>query len=223
MRVVMLALARAPVRRVLAKQIYFTGIEALPIVLLLGVALGGILVNVLHGQYGQSTAFTLKLLAQVCFSELAPLLVAMTLIARSSSAVASELASMRIHGELRSLQRMGIDLVEYLVVPRVIGVSFSAGALGLMLAVAAQVAGMVFASGFDVRYGLLQVEQMLGVQAIVVCVVKSMLFGAVAVLVAIVAGWRAQPLVTEIPRASSRAVVWGLAAVFLAELVWVMA
>ena len=85
---------RAPVRRVLARQLYFSGLESLWLVILIGIAVGAIIVSQLHFGIGQNGADALRLLAGLLLSELAPLLTALILIARSSSAMASELAAM---------------------------------------------------------------------------------------------------------------------------------
>ncbi|WP_148715629.1 MlaE family ABC transporter permease [Chitinolyticbacter meiyuanensis] len=216
----LLELRRPPVRRVLLKQIYFTGNEAAFIVLLIGFALGGIVVSQLHDQYGQSREAAQRLLAMLSFREITPLMVGLVLIARSSSAVASELASMRVHGELRSLMRFGIDPVAYLILPRVLGMTIASALLGFLLATSVQIGGAVFASGADVSYELLQVDRVLTPGMVLTCLGKSALFGMAASLVACVVGLRAKPYVTEIPKASSRAVVRGLIAVFLIDLVW---
>jgi phospholipid/cholesterol/gamma-HCH transport system permease protein len=48
------------------------------------------------------------------------------MVARSSSAVASELAHMRANGEFRCLARHGIDIGGYLLLPRMLGMTFAA-------------------------------------------------------------------------------------------------
>ncbi|UXY14322.1 ABC transporter permease [Chitiniphilus purpureus] len=213
-------LRRRPVRRVLLKQIYFTGNEAALIMLLIGFALGGIVVSQLHDQYGQSREAAMRLLAVLSFRELTPLTVGLVLIARSSSAVASELASMRVHGEIRSLMRFGIDPIGYLILPRLLGMTLAATFLGFLLALSAQLGGAVFSYGTDVAYQLLQLDRILTPVMVGVCLAKSALFGFAAALVACLVGLRAKPYVTEIPKASSRAVVRGLVLVFLLDLLW---
>ncbi|TJZ76142.1 MlaE family ABC transporter permease [Chitiniphilus eburneus] len=213
-------LRRPPVRRVLLKQIYFTGNEAAWIMLLIGFALGGIVVSQLHDQYGQSREAAMRLLAALSFRELTPLMVGLVLIARSSSAVASELASMRVHGELRSLMRYGIDPVGYLVLPRVLGMTLAATLLGFLLALSAQLGGAFFVSGVDATYQLFQMDRIVTPAMVGICLGKSALFGFAASTLACVVGLRAKAYVTEIPKASSRAVVRGLVLVFLLDLIW---
>ncbi|MDR3429153.1 ABC transporter permease [Silvimonas sp.] len=213
-------LQRAAVRRVLLKQIYFTGNEAAFLILLIGFALGGIVVAMLHGQYGQSQESSLRLLASLGFREISPLLAAIILVARSSSAVASELATMQVHGEIRSLYRMGIPLGAYLIVPRVLGMTIACIGLSFYLAVAAQLGGAVLGAGADVTYQVIEFDRMLSLEQVLTCLAKAALFGAAASLLACYVGLRVGPYVTDIPKASSRSVVRGLSAVFVLDFMW---
>lgn len=207
-------------RRVLFKQVYFTGIEALLLVVLIGFALGGIVVSQLHDQYGQSREAALRLLAVLTFGELAPLFTALLLVARSSSAVASELAAMKAHGELDSLTALGIPLSSYLIAPRLVGMTISSAALALYLALSAMLGGAVLSSGWDIGYQVFQLDRFLHPGMLLTCVGKAALFGFVAVAVACRMGLKAKPYVTEIPKASSRAVMRGMLAVFILDLAW---
>ncbi|BCL75171.1 ABC transporter permease [Jeongeupia sp. HS-3] len=215
-------LRREPVRRVLLKQLYFTGNQAVWIMLLIGVALGGMVILLLHGQYGQSREAALRLLATLSFRDISPLLAALVLIARSSSAVASELAAMKVHGELDSLAAIGIPLPAYIVLPRVIGVSISSALLGLYLASASLVGGALASSGWEIGYQAQRIDQVLQLGVVLQCLGKSLLFGMAAATLACWSGLRAAPYVTEIPKASSSAVMRGLLAVFSINLIWVL-
>ena len=53
--------------------------------------------------------------------ELAPLLSALVLVARSSAAMASELAVMHLNDEYQALRRMGVPPADFLLLPRVLG------------------------------------------------------------------------------------------------------
>ena len=115
---------RSPVRDVLARQIYFTGVQALAFIAVVAILVGlGIVLQTrlwLH-DFGQSNLLG-PVLVVVVVRELAPLLVNLIVIVRSGSAIATELANMSVHGEIEALETQGIDPLEYLVVPRVVGV-----------------------------------------------------------------------------------------------------
>ncbi|WP_156905340.1 ABC transporter permease [Chitinibacter tainanensis] len=216
------ALSRAPVRRVLAKQVYFTANEAAWLMFLIGFALGAIVVTQLHGQYGQSRDAALRLLGSLTFGELAPLLTVLIVMARSASAIAIELASMRVNGEVRELERMGIPIHGYLVLPRVLGMMISAVLLTACMALGSMLGGMLVISGWDASYQVLALERIVRFGELALCVAKAASFGLAGGILACHAGLRVQLNATEIPRAASRAVMRGLFALFVLDLCWVV-
>ena len=216
------ALARPPVRRVLLKQIYFTAIEAAWLAAVTGFALGAIVVVQLHDEYGQSRDMALRLLGSLSFVELSPILACLMMVARSSSAVAIELASMRISGEVNELKRMGISIKSYLMLPRVLGVTVAAMALTGVMAISSVLGGILFASGWDASYQLYALERMLRLDEVVVCIAKAMTMGFAIGLVAVHAGFSVQLQASDVPRAASRAVLRGMLALFLIDLAWAM-
>lgn len=211
---------RAPVRRVLTRQLYFTGAESVLLVMLIGIALGAIIVAQLHYTFGQSGADTLRLLAQLLFSELAPLVTALILIARSSSAMASELAAMQVHREIRVLRQFGVSPVHYLVVPRVGGMVLASVFLALYLALAALLAAALMTAGSNAWDELLQLGDVLPLQRVLGGLAKTALFGSVIALIACRAGFLAGAAVTDIPQAASQAVVRSLITVFVLDALW---
>ncbi|WP_028454654.1 ABC transporter permease [Chitinilyticum litopenaei] len=214
------ALRHAPVRRVLYKQLFFTANEAYLLVSLIGFALGAIVVVLLHMQYGQSRDTALRLLGSLTFSEFAPLLAGLVMIARSSSAIASELANMRMHGEFRALQLMAIDIRSYLLLPRVLGMALSAMLLSACMALAALAGGMLVAAGSDVSYQIINLERVLSWSAVLLLLPKSLSFGLAAAMLACRAGLSVAALPTEVPRAASMAVMHGMGALFTLDLCW---
>lgn len=211
---------RAPVRRVLTRQLYFTGAESVVLVMLIGIALGAIIVAQLHYTFGQSGADTLRLLAQLLFNELAPLVTALILIARSSSAMASELAAMQVHREIWLLRQFGVSPVHYLVFPRVAGMILASVFLALYLALAALLTAALMTAGPNAWDELLQLGDALPLQRVLSGLAKTALFGSVIALMACRSGFRAGNTMTDIPRAASQAVVRSLITVFVLDALW---
>lgn len=211
---------RAPVRRVLARQLYFTGLESLILVLLIGMALGAIIVSQLHYKFGQSGAETLRLLAQLLLGELAPLLTALILIARSSSAMASELAAMRVNNEIWMLTQFGVNPVHYLFLPRIAGMLLASVLLAIYLALAAMLTAAVLTAGPNAFNELYLLSDALPLPDVLGGLVKTALFGVAIAVIACRAGFRAGHAMTDIPRAASRAVVSSLLVVFVLDALW---
>lgn len=211
---------RAPVRRVLARQLYFTGIESLVLVLLIGIAVGAIIVSQLHYTFGQSGADTLRLLATLLITELAPLLTALILIARSSSAMASELAAMRVNNEIWMLAQFGINPRHYLMLPRITGMLLASFILAVYLAAAAMLTAALMTSGPNAFNELRLLGESLHLGDMLQGLCKTALFGLVIAAIACRAGFRAGHAMTDIPRAASSAVVSSLLAVFVLDALW---
>jgi phospholipid/cholesterol/gamma-HCH transport system permease protein len=122
--------ALLPLRSILFAQIYFTGVQALSLVALLGFVAGAVVVFYSIDQTSYLTGVGLggKLLYLVVFKELGTLLVGLIVIARSISAIASELGNMKAGKEIESLWTLGINPITFLVLPRIVG-----GILSLLL------------------------------------------------------------------------------------------
>jgi phospholipid/cholesterol/gamma-HCH transport system permease protein len=218
----LVALQRWPVRRALGRQVYFSGIQAIPVVVFVGVAVGGIVASQLHYQIGQSGEAALQLLTSITLTELAPLLTAILLAARSCSAIASELALMRMNGELRSLDMMGIDLVHYLVVPRVVAMMLSATALTFYFALAAVLAGAVGVAGLGWHQELWRLSMVMPPFVLLTCLGKSTVFGAILASIACERGLSAGGTGTDVPIAASAAVMRALAGLFAVDLLFIL-
>jgi len=98
------------------------GIDALPIVVLVGFLMGLIMAfqaAVPLGQFG-AQIFVANLIGLAILRELGPLMTAIVLAGRSASAFAAELGTMKVREEIDALKTMGLEPVRFLVVPRVI-------------------------------------------------------------------------------------------------------
>ena len=62
-----------------------------------------------------------KFMVMIVVRELGPLLTALLVIARSGTAVASELGSMQVNKEMDALKTMGINPLSFVIFPRLIG------------------------------------------------------------------------------------------------------
>jgi len=209
--------ARVPSRRVYFKQVYFSGLQSLPLILLVGTAVSGIIIGQLRN-FGQSPRESIDVLLTITLDELAPLLTAFLVAARSAPAMASELATMQANGEIRLLARLGVPPLEYLVVPRVFGMATGSLLLAIYFGFVAAIAGSMFAAGAHMFNALWLVSESLSPMVVALCMLKSLLFGAAISLIACYTGLSARGSYTEVPIAASRAVVRGLAAVFLLDL-----
>lgn len=108
---------------VVSAQIYFTGFQALPLISVLALASGSIVILQASTNLSLLGGASMlgDLMVAIVVRELAPLLTALIVIARSGTAVASEIGNMRVNKEIEALECMGIHPLSYVVFPRLIG------------------------------------------------------------------------------------------------------
>lgn len=104
-------------------QIYFTFVQSLIMVAVLGLVTG--LALAFQTQFGLALLGSHlqlgKIFVFLIFRELTPLVAGMLLIARSVTAVAAEIATAKFQQETEALNVMGISLYHYLFAPRIVG------------------------------------------------------------------------------------------------------
>jgi phospholipid/cholesterol/gamma-HCH transport system permease protein len=203
----------------LSRQILFTGVEALRLTCLVAFLAGVSVVvqaQLWLSRLGQSEALG-ALLVTVVIREVGPLLVNFIVIGRSGTAVAAELASMRVHGEVRVLDAQGLDPMAYLVMPRVLGMAISVFGLAVVFAFVCLASG--YASGVIMgiasRYPWVffgQVMREMSPLTLVSMLMKTLLPGLLTGAIACLEGLSIGGAATEIPQAVTRAVVKSLAA-----------
>jgi phospholipid/cholesterol/gamma-HCH transport system permease protein len=106
-----------------ARHVYETGIQAIPIVSLIAFLISIIIAYLSAQQLQQFGAeiYTVDLVAIAVLREMGVLLTAIIVAGRSGSAFAAEIGVMRLNDEVDALQSMGVDYFEVLVLPRMIG------------------------------------------------------------------------------------------------------
>ena len=211
-------LKRIPTRTVLYRQIYFTGIETIGRVVVIGLLIGIVLITQVASFGWCSPKTTGRILVSTVVRELGGVLTAIIVIARSGGAVAAELGAVKITRDAEHLRVLGIDPMQYLILPRLLGITVAVFVLSVYFQIAALFGGVVFSS---VLAGLPFTQYMNAVVAaihpldVAVSLGKSMVFGLIIATVACYQGFNVKVSITEIPQASIRAVMQSLLLVFL--------
>lgn len=208
------------VRAVLLKQIYFTGLQASGIVITIAVLLGIVIITQVISVVGHNGSLTGKILVWVIMRELAPLLTAIVIIARSGTAISTELGTMKLNREIESLELMGISTEKYLIFPRIAGVTLSVLVLTLYSVFFAFFASFASASlGWHIPFEQFSqgVISAIGFNEIIILFSKSILFGLFISATCCSYGLSVSSSVTEIPQSATKAVISSLFAVFLLD------
>lgn len=135
----------------LLRQIHASGIAALPIVLILALLTGAAVTTQLAALIGRDSDLVQRLVFLGLFFELAPLLSALVVVARSSAGIASELAVMNLHDEFTALRRLGVPPADYLLLPRIFGLAIALPAVTACFQVCAVASGWLATALIDGR------------------------------------------------------------------------
>lgn len=211
---------RAAIRMVFLKQVYFTGLEGSSIIVSIAVILGTVIIAQVVSLVGDNGSLTGKILVWVVLRELAPLLTAVIVIARSGTAIAAELGTMKINGEIDAIEILGIPTRSYLIMPRVIGVTTSVVILTLYFVLTAFVGSFIIASiGWHLPYDqfIQGILSSLGIEEVLVLFIKSLCFGLFVSSTCCCFGLSVGRSATEIPQAATRAVMTSLITVFVLD------
>lgn len=210
----------AAIRMVLLKQIYFTGFEAAKIIVIIAVIIGTVIITQVVSLAGNNGSLVGKILAWVVLRELAPLMTAIIVIARSGTAIATELGTMKINGEIESIEMLGIPACSYLVMPRIFGVTTAIVVLTVYFVMTAFVGSFLVASiGWHIPYQqfIQGIVTSLGLKEVVMLFAKSIFFGLFISSTCCWYGLNVDRSATEIPQAATKAVMTSLFAVFLLD------
>ncbi len=163
--------------------------------------------------------YTGSLAALVMVRELAVVMSGFAIISMVGSAFASEIASMAVLEQLSAMRVLGVDPVEYLIVPR-----FIAGVLFMPVVFIITAAFGLICSGFVANWtadlSLLNYVTSLWhglyIRDIFIAILKSSVFGGTIALVSCSCGYSTKGGAKEVGLATTKAVVWS----FLAIAVW---
>ncbi len=208
------------IRDIVKKQIYFTGYQALGIISIIALLLGVVIIIQSVTQLMQFGAEDMvgKILIITMLREFGPILTAIIIIGRSGTAITTEIGNMMVAHEVEALESMGIDTLKYIMFPRLIGVVVATICLTIYFAVVGIIGGFFVASlqltipfsrFFHIIFSNMQISD------IAVALIKATFFGAIIAAISVYHGFKIKLSSTEVPQATTKAVVNELIYIFL--------
>lgn len=209
---------------VTSAQIYFTGIQALPLMAILALATGSIVIlqSSTNLHFFGGVSWLGQLLVVIVVRELGPLITALVVIARSGTAVASEVGNMRANREIEALEIMGINPLSYIVFPRLVGGVISLVCLSFYFTLIALLGGFVvtfFVHDLPFSYYLDSLLRALKASDGILFLTKNLFSGLIIFTIACYQGLSVRRSPTEVPVATTGAVVKSIIAVVVFNLV----
>jgi phospholipid/cholesterol/gamma-HCH transport system permease protein len=196
----------------MAFQVEETGISALPIVGLLAFLIGVVLAYQGADQLKRFGAeiFTINLLGVGVLREIGGLITAIIVAGRSGSAFTAHLGSMRVNEEIDAMQTMGLNTVDTLVLPRIIGLVIALPLLTFYANIMALIGGAAmcyFDLGISIPAFLRQLNQAVSVSTLMVGLVKAPVFAFVIALVGCYEGFQVERNAASVGLLTTRSVV----------------
>jgi phospholipid/cholesterol/gamma-HCH transport system permease protein len=208
-----LATGRAHFRwRDLAVVIQECGAQALPIVTLVNFLVGVIVafVGAVQLQRFGASLYVADLVALATARELGSLMTAVIMAGRTGSGFAAELGTMQVNQEIEALETMGLPPMEFLVLPRLIGLSLMMPLLAVYANVVTWLGGAVIAIGMlDLNPTLywLESQQAVTMTDISLGIFKSFVYGVIIAVAGCMQGMRAERTAAAVGQAATSAVV----------------
>jgi phospholipid/cholesterol/gamma-HCH transport system permease protein len=197
--------------KILIMQILFTFVHALGISTLLALAIGAAVNIIGVPQLARISQDQLiyTILIIIIMRELGPLLTAFIVIARSATAIATEIAGMVVSHEVEAYISVGIDPIEHLAVPRFLGVTISLVLLNIYFSIFGLAGSYIVAQFFNsmpMEHYFSSLLQHLNLRDILLSIIKSISFGAIISIGAVIQGFSVERASTEVPIAGLKAV-----------------
>lgn len=179
-------------RKLIVQQMAVIGVNALPLVILIGAFTGAIAAL-------QATNLFLKFnliemarpyiggsIATVVFTELSPVLTALVIAGRIGGAIAAQIGTMRVSEQIDALEMMAIDPTRYLAMPRVLAATVMMPILIVFAHIVAIAGAFILAS---LKFGISEadffgsIQQYFQVSEIVIGLGKALVFGGTTALI----------------------------------------
>ncbi len=199
---------RAVIRRAIVEQVYFTGVEALPIIIPVALIVGSILISRFSWMSGQYELG--KVVVIIVVRELAPIITALVVILRSATAVTIEISYMNIFNEIDTIEMSGIDPMWVISLPRLVGITSAILCLFIVFDLVSIIGGygIVWAVTYIPMGNFFgQIGKAITIADIVVGIFKALCFGIVITVVALYYGFGTKRQMTQIPQVTSRAAI----------------
>lgn len=205
----------------LVAQMQQTGLDAVAIVALMGFLIGVVIAYQGADQLRQFGAevFVVDLIAISVLRELGILLTAIIVAGRSASAFTAAIGSMKMREEVDALRTLGLDPIEVLVLPRVLGLLLMLPVLTLIADLAGLLGGGVMSwivlgiSPGEFRTRLLDID----VSHFLVGMSKAPFFAVIIAVIGCFQGLQVQGNAESLGQLTSRAVVQAIFMVIVAD------
>ncbi len=197
------------------------GAQALPIVSLVTFLIGMIFafVGVMQLRAFGAGVYTADLVAIAMIREMSPIMTAIIMAGRTGAAYAAQLGTMKVNEEIDALTTLGIDPIDFLVLPRLIALIIMLPLLtmygSLMGILGGTFVGLVMLDVSLLQYAVQTIDSV-GLNALFGGLVKSVVYGALVAMAGCQQGITCGNSAMAVGQATTRAVVMSIVLIVVA-------
>jgi phospholipid/cholesterol/gamma-HCH transport system permease protein len=189
-----------------------SGAEALPIIALISILVGLILafVGAVQLKLFAAEAFVANLVAIGMLREMGSMMTAIIMAGRTGAAYAAQIGTMQVNEEIDALRTVGISPIDFLVLPRLLGLILMMPLLTIFANLLGILGGFlvgVFALDIPVEQYINQTIAWLRLQDLMLGIIKSFVFGALIAVVGCLRGIQSGRNAAAVGAAATSAVV----------------
>ena len=208
-------------------ELFSMGVQAIAIVMLMNLLMGLVIAIMSAAQLHQFGAgiFVADLVGIAFARELAPLMTAIIIAARSGSAITAELATMVVQEEIDALKSMGFNTVHFLIIPKLWAALLATPALTMLAMMAGVVGGLetgVFFLDLNPQAWIRETLAAVTVDHVLHGLLKSVVFGATIVFVGAHNGLRVRGGAQAVGQATTRAVVMDVVLLVILDMIFAL-
>lgn len=202
------------------EQMSIVGLDALFITLFLSTVAGMIISLQVAYEMAQQGAgsYVGMLVALTIVRELGPIIASFSVVSMICSAMAAEIATMKVTEQIDAMKVLKVDPFYYLITPRVIAGTIMVPMLVLFGNILAILGGMVIANitaGINMESYMESVWQGIKIKDVWISLLKGAVFGFLITLISSSVGYATEGGAKEVGRATTTAVVWSFLALVI--------
>jgi phospholipid/cholesterol/gamma-HCH transport system permease protein len=216
------AVRRRPAPRTLLPSFYLVGVRSVPVVAITGMFIGMVMaVQIYNEFYKMGIATRLGSMINITIvRELGPVLAATMLAGRVGSAMAAELATMKITEQVDALAVLGAHPLHYLVVPRLLACVLLIPLLTVMADFMGIMGGALICTrvyGVESHFYWLHTADFVRIWDVIMGMIKAVFFGCAIGLISCHRGLHSQAGAEGVGRASTEAFVASFIAILVLD------
>jgi phospholipid/cholesterol/gamma-HCH transport system permease protein len=204
------------------KQIYFTGVQAIPVVMVITFLIGIVMAHQAAGQLEKfgATVLVVDLVSISITREMGVLLAAIMVAGRSGSAFAAALGVMKLNEEVDAMRVLGLNPNQMLVIPRILGLVIALPILTIFADIAGIAGGALIAvssMGISTLQFVERVAYSTDLADFYVGLSKAPIFALLIAIVGTLRGMQVQSSAEELGLKTTMAVVQSIFMIIVAD------